>query len=195
MNKSLFFVFVLSLIVLYGCQGSDTMTFSKGAERLNEINEKFGSSMKTPPNSEEDIKALMVQITGFAASQDLPVSLEYLIDFRLKNLAAERLHIEGWQWGRGSSIDYGFGCRRGSARILNSSKIRNASAQKGYEAVDALQLFVDEFTEEAKSVNLTQKDVIFLNANIQQVEEKANRDSKTIRRMCKEQIKELNITI
>ena len=73
--------------------------------------------------------------------------------------------------------------------------MRNSSAYKGYEAIETLQLFVDEFPDKAKSVNLTQKDVLFLNAAYQQVEDKAARDARVIRSACKEQIKELNITI
>ena len=116
-------------------------------------------------------------------------------DFRIKSLEAEKLHLEGWQWGKASTTEYGFGCTKGSARILNSSKIRNASAQKGYESLDALKSLIEEFPEEAKSVDLSQKDALFLNAVYYQIEEKAASDARLIRSLCKEQIKELNITI
>ena len=196
MNKSLIFIFVLGLIVLYGCTSPETAKFNQGVKRINEIDEKFGASMKTPPDSAEGVDGLLAQLTGFAvAIEDIPASLKYLLDFRIKGLEAEKLHIEGWQWGRGSTTDYGFGCRKGSARVLNSSKIRNSSAQKGFEALESLQLLVDEFPAESKSVNLTQIDVLFLNAAYQQVSDKASRDSRIIRSACKEQIKELNITI
>ncbi|MCH8004527.1 MAG: hypothetical protein IH934_07920 [Nanoarchaeota archaeon] len=196
MKKSLIFIFVLSLIVVYGCASSGTITYKQGVKRINEIDENFGATMKTPPDSTEKIDGLLIQIIGFAASnENMPKSLEYLLDFRIKSLEADKLHIEGWQWGRGSTTDWGFGCRKGSARVLNSSKIRNSSAQKGFEAIDTLQLLVDEFPNEAKSVNLSQKDVLFLNAAYYQIEKKARRDSIIIRSLCKEQIKELNITI
>ena len=194
-NKSLIFIFVLSLIVLYGCTSPETAKFNQGVKRINEIDKEFGSTMKAPPDSAEGVDELLAQITGFAASQDMPDSLKYLLDFRIAFLEAEKLHIEGWQWGRGSTTDWGFGCRKGSARVLNSSKIRDSSAQKGFEALESLQLLVDEFPDESKSVNLTQIDILFLNAAYQQVEDKARRDSKIIRGFCKEQIKELNITI
>jgi len=196
MNKLLIFIFVLSLIVIYGCDSSGTMTFKQGVERIDKMDEELGATMKTPPDSAEKIDGLLTQIVGFAAAnENLPKSLNYLVDFRIISLEAELLHIEGWQWGRGSTTDWGFGCRKGSARVLNSSKIRNSSAQKGFESLNSLQLLVDEFPNEAKSVNLSQKDVIFLNAAYQQVEDKARKDSKIIRTLCKEQIKELNITI
>ena len=54
---------------------------------------------------------------------------------------------------------------------------------------------IEEFPEDAESVDLGQKDILFLNVAYQQVEVKASRDSSIIRSLCKEQIEELNITI
>jgi len=196
MKKIMIFGIVLLLIALYGCNSSETLTFKDGVTRINKIDENFGATMKTPPNSTEKINGLLTQITGFAAAnENMPQSLSYVIDFKIKSLEAELLHIEGWHWGRGSTTDWGFGCRRGSARILNSSKIRNSSAQKGYESLEALKLFVYEFPDKAESLNLSQKDVLFLNAAYYQVEKKAKRDASIIKSLCKKQIKELNITI
>ena len=196
MNKTIIFGILFLLVILYGCTSLIDASFKKGVKRINEIDDKFDTNMKSIPGSEEQIDELLVQLVGFGvANEDTTKALEYLLDFRIKSLEAEKLHIEGWQWGRGSTTDWGFGCRKGSARVLNSSKIRNSSAYKGYESLEALQLLVDEFPNEAKSVNLTQIDVIFLNAAYRQVEDKAVRDSKIIRGFCKEQIKELNITI
>ena len=73
--------------------------------------------------------------------------------------------------------------------------IRDSSAKKGFEALDVLQSFVDEFPNKAESAGLTQKDILFLNAAYQQVGELAASDTKKIRSRCAEQIKELNITI
>ncbi len=196
MNKTIIFVLVLFSMILYGCTSSETITFDQGVKRINELDEKYNADMKTPPNSTEKINGLLAQITGFAAAnKDMPLSLKYLLDFKIKTLEAELLHIEGWQWGRGSTTDWGFGCRGGSARILNSSKIRNASAQKGYEALEALKSLIEEFPNEVKSIDLGQKDVLFLNAEYYKTEEKARGDASLIRNLCKKQIKELNITI
>lgn len=193
MDKPIIFIFVLSLMVVYGCTSpgsiSEPITFNEGVERINEIDKKYGATMKVPPNSKEKIDGLLTQITGFAAlHQDMPLSLKYLLDFRISSLKAEKLHIEGWQWGKGSSIDYGFGCRKGSSRILNSSNIRNASAQNGFKALDSLQLLVDDFPVEAKSINLTKKDVLFLNAAYYQIQDKAEKDARVIKSACAEHL-------
>jgi len=191
-NKIILQMVILLLIAAYGCVSSETVTFNDGIKKINEFDNQFGATMKTPPNSTEGINGILAQLIGFrAANIDMDKSLVNLLDFRIKSLEAERLHIEGWQWGKGSTTDYGFGCNKGSARVLNSSRIRNASAQRGYEAVEALQLFIDSYPKQAESVNLTQKYILFIRAAYQQVEEKANRDSRIISNLCKEQVEAL----
>ena len=74
--------------------------------------------------------------------------------------------------------------------MTGSARLRNASAQKGFEAVSVLQRFVDNYPEEAKSLNLTKKEVLFLNAEYFQIEEKAKRDSRIIEHFCGNKTKE-----
>jgi len=183
---------LLLWVIIYGCANQQTVGFDEGVKKINEFDKQFGATMKAPPNSTEGVDGLLAQLVGFrAANMDVDKSLANLLDFRIKSLEAERLHIEGWQWGKGSTTDYGFGCNKGSARVLNSSRIRNASAQKGYEAVEALQSFIDNYPGKAEDVDLTQKDVLFLNAAYLQIEEKANKDSRRINSLCKEQVESL----
>ena len=191
LNKLIFPLAVFLMVIVYGC-ATTTVTFDNGVKKINEFDKQFGATMKAPPNSTEGVNGLLAQLVGFrAANAAMDKSLANLLDFRIKSIEAERLHIEGWQWGKGSTTDYGFGCNKGSARVLNSSSIRNASAQKGYEAVELLQLFIDSYPKQAESINLTQKDALFLNAAYQQVEEKASRDSRLINNLCKEQVESL----
>lgn len=191
-NKITLPMSIFLLIVVYGCVSQETITFNEGIKKINEFDKQLGATMKSPPNSTEKIDGLLAQLIGFkVANRNMEEPLANLLDFRIKSLEAERLHIEGWQWGKGSTTDWGFGCNKGSARVLNSSSIRNASAQKGYEAVKALQLFIDSYPNEAGSLNLTQKDILFLNAAYQQVEERANRDARIVSSLCKEQVEAL----
>ena len=183
---------LLLWVIIYGCANQQTVGFDEGVKKINEFDKQFGATMKAPPNSTEGVDGLLAQLVGFrAANMDVDKSLANLLDFRIKSLEAERLHIEGWQWGKGSTTDYGFGCNKGSARVLNSSRIRNASAQKGYEAVEVLQSFINNYPGKAEDLDLTQKDVLFLNAAYLQIEEKANKDSRRINSLCKEQVESL----
>ena len=192
LNKLILPIALFLLVIIYGCANQVDAGFNEGVKKINGFDKQFGATMKAPPNSTEGVNGLLAQLVGFrAANADMDKSLVNLLDFRIKSLEAERLHIEGWQWGKGSTTDYGFGCNKGSARVLNSSRIRNASAQKGYEAVEALQSFIDGYPKQAESINLTQKDILFINAAYQQVEEKANRDAGIISSLCREQVEAL----
>ncbi len=194
MNKIALFGTVFLLAVIYGCV-SGPITFKQGVEKISEFDKKADAGMKTPPNSIEGINELHAQLTGFgAANPNMPKSLKQLLDFRIKTLEAEKIHNQGWQWGEGSTTDYGFGCKKGYAKIRASARLRNISAQKGYDAVNALQLFVDEFPNEALSLNLTQKDVVFLNAAYYSIENKARRDDGIVKSLCKDSIEEFNLT-
>jgi hypothetical protein len=176
-------IFALILIIS-GCNSSSqSLTFEQGVKKINSIEEKYGANIKTPPQTTDGIDQLVAQLTGFRAVNGLPESLEKLIDFKIKFLEAEKLHAEGWQWDRASTTEFGFGCK-GYKRIKESARLRNGSAQIGNTAVILLESFVDGFSNEAKSLNLTQRDVLALKAAYFQIEEKAMKDSKIIESAC-----------
>jgi len=182
-NKLILPLAVFLMIIVYGC-ATTTVTFDSGVKKINEFDKQFGATMKAPPNSTEGVNGLLAQLVGFrAANADMDKSLVNLLDFRIKSLEAERLHIEGWQWGKGSTTDYGFGCK-GYIRIKESSRLRNASAQRGYEPVDMLEKFIEEFPDESKIAGLTQKDALALNAMYFQIEEKASKDARLVENLC-----------
>lgn len=164
------------------------MTFDRGVKKINELDKNYGATLKSPPNSTDKITGLVAGLNELkAANENLPESLKFLVDFRIKFLEAEKLNAEGWQWGKASTTEYGFGCKGGYSRITQSARLRNASAQKGYEAVVILQEFVDLYPIEAKSLSLSQKDILILKTEYFKSEEQAARDAKIIRSLCKEQ--------
>ncbi|MEK6950062.1 MAG: hypothetical protein AABX34_07610 [Nanoarchaeota archaeon] len=169
--------------LLLGCADSDAVTFKDGIKKINKFDQKYNSTVKSPPSNARDIDGLLSQLVGFKAANKLSKPLNGLVDFRIIFLEAEKLNAEGWQWGKGSTTDYGFGCK-GYGRIKGSSKLRNASAQKGYEAVDMLEKFIEEFPKESKIAGLTQKDVLILNAMYFQIEEKASKDARIVESFC-----------
>ena len=187
MDKTIIFALILGLVVVYGCASSQ-MTFEKGVKKINELDKKYGSSLKSPPNSTDKITGLVAELNNFkSANENLPESLKYLVDFRIKFLEAEKLNAEGWQGGKASTTEFGFGCNKGYARILESAGLRNASASRGFEAVELLQKFIDSYPEEAASLDLSQRDVLSLKAAFFQEGEKAAKDARIIRSLCKEQ--------
>lgn len=187
MNKTAIFALILSVAVVYGCAASQ-MNFGQGVKKINELDKKYGSSLKSPPNSTGRMDELVAELDDFrAANGNLPEPIKYLVDFRIKFLEAEKLSAEGWKWGKASTTEFGFGCNKGYARIIESAGLRNASASKGSEAVELLQKFIDSYPKEAASLDLSQRDVLSLKASYFKEGEKAARDSRIIRSLCKEQ--------
>lgn len=195
LNKLVIFGIVL-LFAAVGCVSSPrAITFEQGIQKISEFDKKFDAGVKTIPDSIEKVNGLLAQLVEFgAANPDMPDSLKYLVDFRIKILEAEKLHNAGWQWGRASTTEDGFGCKKGYAIIRASARLRNSSVQKGYGAVNVLQLFIDKFPNEAADLNLTQKDVVFLNAAYYAVESKAKKDDSIVKSLCKNSIGEFNLT-
>jgi hypothetical protein len=105
------------------------------------------------------------------------------LDYRIKSLEANIINLEGWKHGKKASVRDGFGCKS-LPIIVNSSILRNASAQKGYRAVEVLQEFVDKYPEEATLINITQRDVVFSNFYYYEVEREARMDRKIVEHFC-----------
>ena len=183
MKKLALLSLLVMALLLLGCAQPDTMAFKDGVKKLEQLDKKYNSSIKTPPASAAEIDELKAQLVGFKAANKLSKPLNGLVDFRIIFLEAEKLNAEGWQWGKGSTTDYGFGCK-GYNRIKESARLRNASAQKGYEAVDMLEKFIEEFPKESGSAGISQKDVLVLNAIYFQIGEKAEKDARIIEGFC-----------
>ncbi len=183
MKRITLIALIAILAFAYGCASGSEMGFNDGIKKLEQFDKQHNSSIKTPPASVTEIDELRAQLAGFKAANKLSSPLNSLVDFRIAFLEAEKLNVEGWQWGKSSTTDYGFGCK-GYARIKESSMLRNASAQKGYEAVDMLEKFIKGFPRESKIAGVAQKDVLVLNAMYFQIEEKAAKDARLVENLC-----------
>src|SRR3989344_8053009 len=147
-------------VAIAGC--SAQFAFNKGISELDKIDGKYGMSLKVPPETTEDIDSVIRELEQFKEANELE-SLELLVDFRIKFLESQKLYLEGWQWGKASTTEYGFGCK-GYGRITESARLRNESAAKGFEAIGILEKFVESYPNEAKSIDMSQKDALFLKA-------------------------------
>ncbi len=185
--KKIILISLLSITLLIAsCANSDTISFNAGIKKIDGLDQKYNSTIKSPPSTSEGINNLTADLTAFKANNKLSKPLDDIIYFKLAFLEAEKLSSEGWQWGKGSTTQYGFGCK-GRDRIRESARLRNASAQKGYEAVDKLEKLIQDFPKESKSVKLEQKDALALNAMYFKAQEQAEKDAKIINSFCKNQ--------
>lgn len=183
MNNISLALSLAAILLVYGCANNGVISFNEGMKKLNQFDEMYNATVKSPPPTQDQTTQLIGQLVGFKAGNRLSNPLSRLIDFRITFLEAEKLNAEGWQWGKASTTKYGFGCK-GYERIRESAKLRNASAQKGFEAVGLLEKFVEEFPKESKSLNFTKKDALALNAMYFQEEEKAQKDARVIENFC-----------
>jgi len=174
---------LLVLLLLAGCSAEIT-SFEKGAREMKKVNEKYGVDFKAFPAEIE--KAVLMRndlkvIKGKSSNAPEPFNLFF--DYRMKTLESTIIHLEAWKHGDKASVRDGFGCKS-LPIVFNSSILRNASAQRGYEALEVLQEFIDKYPEEAASINITQRDVVFSNAFYYEVEKEAGRDKRIIEHFC-----------
>jgi len=111
----------------------------------------------------------------------------YIIDYRILNLEAEKSYIYGQSYGSTGTTKNGFGCKS-RPLILESVFFRNSSALKGFEAVDLVRQFVNKYPEDAKSAGLSAKNALFLNATFYEISREARADSNIINRFCPQNV-------
>jgi hypothetical protein len=181
--KSYTITLLIAIFLIAGCNKQE-LTFQVGISELQNIDEEFGTTLKSPPDSIEEIDHLQSQIIGLRDEYELSAPLESFVDFRISLLEAEKLNAEGWQWGRASTTEYGFGCIKGYERIKESALLRNKSADYGYQAALLLEEFIESHPQESKMLNLTMKDVLILKAEYFKAQEKANMDYKIVESLC-----------
>ena len=174
---------IVFLIFIIGC--IQIKDFNYGIKQLNNINSKYNTTMETYPNT---IKQIDLMLNDLEELKKLQLEtgqepLNYVIDYRILNLEAEKLYIEGRKYGNSGTTKYGFGCKP-RPLIIESVSFRNQSAVKGFEAVDLLREFVNKYPKEANSAGLSFKNALFLNATFYQVSREARTDSNTINHFC-----------
>lgn len=181
-------LFVMFSFLMVSCDTQpEITTYDAALQELNQLHGRYQVDLLDTPNSREAIASMQGDLAALERKigkndQTSPVLL--LIDFRQRLLESDDLLIEGFKWGEASTTEPGFGCRKGSGRILNSSALRNESAEKGYEAVELLDTFIDVYPERAAEIGVGQKDVLTLNANYQVIREQAQKDHDFVTGFC-----------
>lgn len=179
--KKILLIIVLAL--LFGC--AQAKDFNYGIGEINKINSEYNVTMETYPKHLKQIDSMANELKKLK-SLNLETGqepLNYLIDYRLLNLEAEKLYIFGQKYGGTGTTKGGFGCKS-RPLILESVSYGNKSALKGFEAVDLLMEFDDKYPKEANSVGLSYKNALFLNATFYEMSKNARADSNTINRFC-----------
>lgn len=159
--------------------------FKYGIKEINKINSKFNTTIESYPKSTKEIDNMLadfVILKSMTLEKDQK-PFDYVIRYRIVNLEAEKLYIEGFKYGDSSTTKKGFACKP-RPLITESVVLRNKSALKGFEAVDLLREFVSKYPNHAELANLSSKNALFLNATYYQIEKEARRDSNIINNFC-----------
>ena len=171
------------LLLVIGCS-TEITSFKSGINKVDKINEKYGVDFKSMPATMENAVLMRNDLKGITGiSVNAPESFNLFLDYRMKSLEANIISLEAWKYGMKATTRDGFGCKS-LPIIVNSSVLRNVSAQRGYWTIEILQEFVDKYPEEALSINMTQRDVVFSNAFYYTVEKEAGRDKRVIEHFC-----------
>lgn len=181
--KKMFFLVLAALMV--GCM--QQKDFSYGANQVSMLNSRYNVTMETYPPTIQQISSMLNELSELRSlklnSGQEP--FDYLVDYKMLNLEAERFYIQGQKYDSSGTTKGGFGCKQ-RPLITESVFFRNLSALKGFEAVDLLDKLVSKYPEEAKSVGLSGKNSKFLNATFYQIQREAKSDSGVINNFCPE---------
>lgn len=174
---------VLVLAFLVGC--ANLKDFKYGLQQINSINSKYKTTMETYPSSLNEIDSMLADFNELKKMQleKGQESFEYVAEYRILNLEAEKMYIQGQKYGSAGTTTGGFGCKQ-RPLIIESVSFRNSSALKGFAAVDLVMEFADKHPEEAMLANLSHKNALFLNATFYQISRQARSDSNIINNFC-----------
>ncbi len=180
MNKKFL---IIALIFILGC--AQAKNFDYGLKQINSLNSKYNTTMEIYPKTMQQISLMINDFKELKKTQldSGKEQFEYVVDYRILNLEAEKLYREGQKYGNGGTTKEGFGCKS-RPLIIESVSLRNSSALKGFEAVGLLREFANKYPEEAAKSNLSQKNALFLNATFYQISRDARSDSGIINHFC-----------
>ena len=161
---------LIALILIFGC--AQAKNFSYGLKQVNLLNFKYNTTMETYPKTTAQISSMIKDYDELRKMQleSGQEPFNYIIDYRILNLEAEKSYIYGQSYGSTGTTKNGFGCKS-RPLIIESVQFRNQSAQKAFEAVDLIREFVQKYPEEAKQAGFSEKNALFLNATFFSISE------------------------
>ena len=181
-------VFIAALFVLAGC--SLSKDFDYGLVQIKGVDSKYGTNISNYPEDIVKIDSLandLKMMKEIRLDRDMD-QFSQIIDYRLLVLEAGRYFINhSLNYGNSGTTEDGFGCKQ-RPLVVESSALRNNSAQKGFEAVSLLRNFVEKFPEEAAQAGVSYKESLFMNATFYEMARKARSDSIIINRFCPQNV-------
>ena len=187
LEKKILIFLAFAVFVFAGC--TLAKDFSYGIKQVDIVNSRYNTTMETYPKSTQKIDLMIrdmeeIKKIRLEAGQD---SFNYVVDYRILNLEAEKFYIQGESYENSGTTKNGFGCKQ-RPLIIESVAFRNSSALKGFEAVGLLREFIGKYSEDAKSVGLSEKNALFLNVTFYAIAIDAEYDSNVINYFCPQNV-------
>lgn len=187
MKKVSLVISLIFVVLASGC--AQTKDFSYGLEQMNDINSKYNATFNSYPG---DVDKIDLIVNSYKELKKLKLdndreAFNLFLDYQILNFRSNRDFVNSLKYGDVGTTRGGFVCKSRPI-IIETVGFKNASAIRGFEAVGNLKNFIDNYPEKAKLLNLSRKNVIFLNATYYELSKDANSDSDTINEFCPENL-------
>ena len=164
-------------------QAKGGIGFEEALGSLNSINAKYGLAFFTVPSNAETNIEVLEEVKKEAESAELSEEAAQLYEIKLKLLESNQFFMEGWKYGKGSTTQYGFGCKS-LERIRNATYSRNISASIGLEAAELVNGFVNSYPEEAEAAGITKGAALVLKTSYELEMQSAKKDRNIVEKLC-----------
>jgi len=174
------------ILVLTSCSNKD---FGYGVDKIKNTHSVYNTSIDNYP---DDIDALMGMDNSLKNLKMLKLDsgqkpFELYLDYQLYSTEANKLFIESQKYGMKGTTENGFGCRSRKF-IVESSGLRNESANKGFAMIEKMQEMMSIYPKESSEVNLTESRLNFLNITFNAISKNAKRDASIIDSFCPQNV-------
>ena len=181
---------LLAMVFAAGCAQQQVTSYDKGIAQMSKLQGKYGADFQKAP-LKEAIPSLIAELQAFqrkVMENEDTKALMLVVEYRIRALESDQLLLEGFKWGDASTTELGFGCRKGSERLLNSSALRIMAAEEGVESIEPLRELIEKYPDKAAALNLSQRVVLSLTTTYAVVEEQAMKDKGNVEGFCKDSI-------
>ena len=180
---------ILSILLLLIAGCAQSKDFSYGLKQIDLVNSGYNITSDSYPGDANQINSAIgayQKLKNIKLDKDQEAFAVFL-DYQLLSLESDMQFVNSLKYGDAGTTKKGFGCKM-RPLIIETVKSKNDSALKGFEAAGRLNEFIDLYPEKSKLVNLSRKNVVFLNASFYEMSKDADSDSSTINGFCPENI-------
>ena len=180
-------ILLILLLLIAGC--AQSKDFSYGLKQIDLVSSRYDIASDSYPG---DVTQINSAIGAYGELKNLKLdkdqeSFAVFLDYKLLSLESDMQFVNSLKYGDAGTTKNGFGCKM-RPLIIETVKFKNDSALKGFAAAGRLKEFIDLYPEKSKLVNLSRKNVVFLNASFYEMSKDADSDSSTINGFCPENI-------